>query len=42
MPGAEFVSTDLVVGKVFVLLWPRDHFRWIHRPGDFADVAAPS
>ena len=26
-PGDEFVPVDLVVGKVFVLLWPADHFR---------------
>jgi signal peptidase I len=37
--GDEFVSTDLVVGKVFVLLWPRDHFGWLHRPDSFDDVA---
>ena len=36
--GDEYVSTDLVVGKVFVLLWPRDHFGWIHRPDSFDDV----
>ncbi len=36
--GDEFVSTDLVVGKVFVLLWPRDHFRWIGRPDSFDGV----
>ena len=36
--GDEFVSTDLVVGKVFVLLWPRDHFSWIHRPDSFDEV----
>ncbi len=38
VPGDEFVPEDLVVGKVFVLLWPRDHFRWISRPDTFADV----
>lgn len=38
VPGEEFVSTDLVVGKVFVLLWPRDHFRWVSRPSAFDDV----
>ena len=38
VPGEEFVPTDLVVGKVFVLLWPSDHFRWLHRPATFADV----
>ncbi len=38
VPGDEFVRADLVVGKVFVLLWPRDHFRWLKRPATFADV----
>ena len=36
--GGEFVPVDLVVGKVFVLLWPRQHFSWLHRPDSFADV----
>ena len=27
-----------VVGKVFVLLWPSDHFTFLHRPDTFADV----
>jgi len=40
-PGDEFVPVDLVVGKVFVLLWPHDHFRFIHRPDDFADIPDP-
>jgi signal peptidase I len=41
--GDEFVPVDLVVGKVFVLLWPRQHFTWVHRPDSFASVpdAAP-
>jgi signal peptidase I len=38
VPGSEFVPVDLVVGKVFVLLWPRQHFGWLHRPDSFADV----
>ena len=38
VPGDEFVPVDLVVGKVFVLLWPSDRFRWIDRPSTFADV----
>jgi signal peptidase I len=33
-----YVPVDLVVGKVFVLLWPADHFRWVMRPDTFADV----
>ena len=38
VPGDEFVPVDLVVGKVFVLIWPWDHARWVHRPDTFADV----
>lgn len=38
VPGSEFVSTDLVVGKVFVLLWPFNRFTWLDRPDSFADV----
>ena len=33
---------DLVVGKVFVLLWPADRFRWNTRPATFEDVPDPS
>ena len=33
-----FIANDRVVGKVFVLLWPTDHFRWVSRPDTFADV----
>ncbi len=40
--GEEFVPVDLVVGKVFVLLWPSDRFHWVHRPDTFADVPDPS
>lgn len=43
VPGPEFVDTDLVVGKVFALVWPRDHWRWVTRPDEtFADVPDPS
>ncbi len=37
-----YVPVDLVVGKVFVLLWPADHFRWVMRPDTFADVRGAS
>ena len=37
-PGDEFVPVDLVVGKVFVLLWPASRFDSIGRPDTFADV----
>lgn len=40
--GDEFVPADLVVGKVFVLLWPREHFRWVERPETFEDVPDPA
>ncbi len=33
-----YVPVDLVVGKVFVVLWPADHFRWVKKPDTFADV----
>lgn len=35
---SPWVDTDLVVGKVFTLIWPRDRWRWISRPETFADV----
>ena len=37
-----YVDVDDVVGKVFVLLWPRDRFDVLHRPDTFADVPAAS
>ncbi|PUA80720.1 signal peptidase I [Nocardioides currus] len=37
-PGDEFVDDDLVVGRVFVLLWPSSRFDWLTRPETFADV----
>jgi signal peptidase I len=37
-----YVPVDDVVGKVFVLLWPRARFHFLHRPSDFADIPAPS
>lgn len=37
-----YVDVRDVVGKVFVLLWPSDHFRFVHRPATFADVPDPS
>jgi signal peptidase I len=40
--GDEFVPQDLVVGRVFVLLWPSSRFSWLHRPATFADVPDPS
>lgn len=37
-PGGGFVDQDLVVGKVFALIWPWDRAEIIHRPATFADV----
>jgi signal peptidase I len=42
VPGEEFVPVDLVVGKVFVLLWPRSHFSWLHRPATFDHIPDPA
>ena len=41
-PDDAFVSADLVVGKVFALVWPIKHFDWIGRPDAFDDVPDPS
>lgn len=35
---SPWVDTDLVVGKVFTLIWPRDRWRWISRPQVFEGV----
>ncbi|WP_312855849.1 signal peptidase I [Nocardioides stalactiti] len=35
---SPWVDTDLVVGKVFALVWPRDRWDWISNPGAFDDV----
>ncbi|WP_238694758.1 signal peptidase I [Nocardioides caeni] len=35
---SPWVDEDLVVGKVFTLIWPQDRWRWISRPEAFADV----
>ena len=36
--GREFVSTDLVVGKLGVVIWPWKHMRVEHQPDSFDDV----
>jgi signal peptidase I len=36
--GDEFVDGNLVVGRVFAVIWPRDHITWLHRPDTFSDV----
>lgn len=35
---SPWVDADLVVGKVFTLIWPQDRWRWISRPETFGDV----
>ena len=37
-PGGGFVPEDLVVGKVFVLIWPWKRAEFIHRPATFEDI----
>jgi signal peptidase I len=35
---SPWVDADLVVGKVFALVWPQDRWDWISNPGAFDDV----
>ena len=39
-PGGGFVDEDLVVGKVFSLIWPAGRAEIIHRPDTFEDLPA--
>jgi signal peptidase I len=41
-PTRGLVPVDLVVGKVFALVWPRDHMQRITRPDVFEDVPDPN
>jgi len=41
-PEAAFVPVDLVVGKVFALVWPLGHFRFISTPDEFEEIPDPS
>jgi signal peptidase I len=36
-----YVPVKDVVGKVFLLLWPKDRFHFLHRPADFAGIPNP-
>lgn len=38
VPGREYIPVDLVVGKVFVVLWPWDNFRIVRQPDAFSGV----
>lgn len=40
-PGGGFVSDDLVVGKVWALIWPWKRAERIHTPATFKDIPAP-
>ena len=40
-PGGGFVPDDLVVGKVFALVWPVGRAEFIHRPSTFDSVPDP-
>jgi signal peptidase I len=40
-PGGGFVSEDMVVGKVWALIWPLKRAKWIHTPESFEAVPAP-
>ena len=37
-PGGGFVDEDLVVGKVFALIWPWGRAQFIHRPDTFDHI----
>lgn len=38
---SPYVPTDLVVGKVFALVWPLKHLDWVGTPKTFEDVPDP-
>jgi signal peptidase I len=40
-PTRGLVPVDSVVGKVFALVWPSDHFRRVARPDTFEDIPEP-
>jgi len=40
-PGGGFVDVDLVVGKVWALIWPLKRARWVHTPDTFKAVPSP-
>ena len=37
-PGGGYVADDLVVGKVWALIWPWKRAGWIHTPETFEDI----
>ena len=40
-PGHGFVADNLVVGKVWALIWPMKRARWVHTPATFKAVHSP-
>jgi signal peptidase I len=40
-PGGGFVADDLVVGKVWALIWPLSRAKWVHRPATFKAIPNP-
>jgi signal peptidase I len=40
-PGGGYVSDDLVVGKVWALIWPWKRAKWIHTPDTFKAIPNP-
>jgi signal peptidase I len=40
-PGGGFVADDLVVGKVWALIWPLKRAEWVHTPATFQAVPSP-
>ena len=41
-PGRGMVADDLVVGKVWALIWPWKRAEWVHRPDTFKGIPNPS
>jgi signal peptidase I len=39
-PGGGFIPEKDIVGKVFVVVWPIDHWKFIQRPATFDNVPA--
>ena len=37
-PGGGFVPEDDVIGKVFAVVWPFGHAKFLHRPSTFEDI----
>jgi signal peptidase I len=40
-PEDAYVDTDVVVGRVFAVIWPHDHWDRLHRPATFGGVPDP-